>query len=218
MSPSLNSFGSTPSVSQLVWDTDLVIPDGKAIVSASGEVGIVGDVSISGNLATDGGISTDGTITGADITATENLVGLNAIINEKPLIIGELLGNGSVTLAQPPTGVIRYTSPDYTITRRANTQYVLPALTFSYYYYITSGPKTVSIAIQAKSIDGTYTTISQISKGDLQGSTTITLTTPDGLIKPEYTALRLVLSLGSTKDTCQITSNLTVSLTPYPIY
>lgn len=51
MSPSFNSFGSNPSVSQLVWDTDLVIPAGKSIESASGEVGIVGDVSVSGGLS-----------------------------------------------------------------------------------------------------------------------------------------------------------------------
>ena len=56
MSPSFNSFGSNPSVSQLVWDTDLVIPDGKAIESASGEVGIIGDVSISGTVSAENGI------------------------------------------------------------------------------------------------------------------------------------------------------------------
>ena len=62
MCPSFNSFGSNPSVSQLVWDTDLVIPDGKAIESASGEVGIVGDVSVSGNLSSDGAVIAGGNI------------------------------------------------------------------------------------------------------------------------------------------------------------
>lgn len=63
MSPSLNSFGSNPSVSQLVWDTDLVIPDGKAIESASGEVGIIGDVSISGSLSSEGALTVGDSIT-----------------------------------------------------------------------------------------------------------------------------------------------------------
>lgn len=212
--PSIVSYGAAAKTSTLVWDGDLVIPDGYAIESASGEVGIVGDVSISGNLITDGGISTDGTITGGDITATENLIGGNAIINEKPLILGERVGNGSVTFAQPPRGTANYTSPDYTITRKAGVQYILPPLTFSYYYY---GDVSMSITIQAKTADGTYTNISRIT-GNYGGSATTTLTTPEGFIKPEYTALRLVLSLGSSRCTCTITSDLTVSLTPQPIY
>lgn len=54
MCPSFNSFGSTPSVSQLIWDSDLVIPAGKAIESASGEVMINSDGAIQGNITVSG--------------------------------------------------------------------------------------------------------------------------------------------------------------------
>lgn len=67
MCPSLNSFGSTPSVSQLVWDSDLVIPEGKAIESASGEVGIIGDMSVSGSVSTDNVVTPLLTATNTDI-------------------------------------------------------------------------------------------------------------------------------------------------------
>lgn len=42
--------GNTIKVSQLEWDTNLVIPNGKVIESASGDVGIVGDMSVSGTI------------------------------------------------------------------------------------------------------------------------------------------------------------------------
>ena len=48
--PSIVSYGAAAKTSTLVWDSDLTIPDGFAIESASGEVGIIGDVSISGAL------------------------------------------------------------------------------------------------------------------------------------------------------------------------
>lgn len=94
MSPSFNSFGSNPSVSQLVWDTDLVIPDGKAIESASGEVGIVGDVSISGSLAADNTVHGVEEVTSALITAT------NANITT-PTLNGKNLVNILVPLTTP---------------------------------------------------------------------------------------------------------------------
>lgn len=50
--PSIVSYGAAAKTSTLVWDSDLTIPDGYAIESASGEVGIVGDVSISGAITT----------------------------------------------------------------------------------------------------------------------------------------------------------------------
>lgn len=56
--PSIVSYGAAAKTSSLVWDGDLVIPDGYAIESASGEVGIDGDMSISGSLS------------GGNITAT----------------------------------------------------------------------------------------------------------------------------------------------------
>ena len=70
MSPSFNSFGSLPSISQLLWDTDLIIPEGKAIESASGEVEISGDVSVSGSLSADNTVQGVEELTSALVTAT----------------------------------------------------------------------------------------------------------------------------------------------------
>ena len=87
MSPSLNSFGSNPSVSQLVWDTDLVIPDGKAIESASGEVGIIGDVSVSGSVSSGGNVSADDTVSAVNEVSTQLLTTSNITIDEHTLTV-----------------------------------------------------------------------------------------------------------------------------------
>ena len=81
MPPSFNSFGSNPSVSQLVWDTDLLIPDGKAIESASGEVGIIGDVSISGSL------SAENTVHGVEEVSSALVTASNITLGEHPLTV-----------------------------------------------------------------------------------------------------------------------------------
>lgn len=85
MSPSFNSFGSTPSVSQLVWDSDLVIPAGKVIESAGGEVGIVGDVSISGSLNTEGAFTANDTIQGDVQVSTPLLTAPDITLATHPL-------------------------------------------------------------------------------------------------------------------------------------
>ena len=54
--PSIVSYGAGAKTSTLVWDSDLTIPDGFAIESASGEVGIIGDVSISGAVSAENGL------------------------------------------------------------------------------------------------------------------------------------------------------------------
>lgn len=101
MSPSFNSFGSNPSVSHLVWDTDLVIPDGKAIESAGGNVGIVGDVSISGDAIVSGSVTADDTLSGdtevtTQLLTTPNITlaghALNVItqaVSSKALTVGD---------------------------------------------------------------------------------------------------------------------------------
>ena len=61
--PSIVSYGAAAKTSSLVWDGDLVIPDGYSIESASGDVGFVGDVSVSGSVSADGAISAGGGIT-----------------------------------------------------------------------------------------------------------------------------------------------------------
>lgn len=202
MCPSFNSFGSNPSVSQLVWDTDLVIPAGKAIESASGEVGIVGDVSISGALNTEGGISTDG-----NVTAAENLVGVNAVLSEKPLVFDEIVNTTSVTLEQLPTSKTVYTSPDYTITGAAdNVQYILPPITFEMNGYLTA-------TIQSKRANGTYTTLAQLNSTGLE-----TKTTSPTFLPLDCVAIRITRSSLGGSESMRITSDLTLSLTPQPIY
>lgn len=54
--PSIVSYGAPAKTSTLVWDSDLVIPDGYAIESATGEVGIIGDVAISGAVSAENGL------------------------------------------------------------------------------------------------------------------------------------------------------------------
>ena len=77
--PSIVSYGAAAKTSSLVWDGDLVIPDGYAIESASGEVGIVGDVSISGSVSSGGNVSADDAVHGvvqvssALVTATNTI-------------------------------------------------------------------------------------------------------------------------------------------------
>ena len=202
MSPSFNSFGSLPSISQLLWDTDLIIPEGKAIESANGEVAISGDVSITGNLSTEGGMSS-----GGNVTATENLVGVNAVLSDKPLVFGENVGNASVTLEQLPTDKSSYTSPDYTITGAAdNVQYILPPISVR-----ASGSLTFNI--DGRHANGTYTTLAQ-----LQFRGYATQTTPPTLLPIDCRAIRISrTSLGSS-ESMTISSDLTLSLTPQPIY
>ena len=212
MSPSLNSFGSNPSVSQLVWDTDLVIPDGKAIESASGEVGIVGDVSISGSLITDGAISS-----GGDVTAGEELVGDNAVLNGKKFVLGVKPGDASITLPQIPSGTPNYTSADFTITNGIEgVQYVVPPIS---YFVSRNGdtPGAVStFTLEAKLPNGTYTPITSATADSTQGVNPAT--TPEGIIPGSATALRYTLTSDENTYGGQIQQPLTNTLTPIPVY
>lgn len=88
--------GNTVKVSQLEWDTNLVIPDGKAIESAGGEVGIVGDVSISGSLTAANTVQGAEEVTSALVTAT------NANITT-PTLNGKDMVNILVPLVTPIT-------------------------------------------------------------------------------------------------------------------
>lgn len=203
MSPSFNSFGSNPSVSQLVWDTDLVIPDGMAIESASGEVGIVGDVSVSGNITAD-----------ANITSLTNLVGVNAVISDKPLLISDTLDYANVTLAQIPNGSRDYTSADFAITNLTeNVQYVLPPIT---YYFDTNDYTTSVFSVQAKLSSGTYQTVSSVSlyveSASKAGST------QHGIIPAGTTALRYTIASNGLVTNNKISSDLALTLTPIPVY
>lgn len=99
--PSIVSYGAAAKTSTLVWDSDLVIPDGYAIESASGEVGIVGDVSISGSLNTEGAFTANDTIQGdvqvsSPLLTTPNITlaghALNVItqpVSSKPIVVGD---------------------------------------------------------------------------------------------------------------------------------
>lgn len=69
--PSIVSYGAGAKTSTLVWDSDLTIPDGYAIESASGEVGIVGDVSVSGSLSAENTVQGAEEVTSALVTATD---------------------------------------------------------------------------------------------------------------------------------------------------
>ena len=101
MSPSFNSFGSLPSVSQLVWDTDLIIPEGKVIESASGKVAIAGDVRISGNITKPVYPST---VAGGDNPSVNDTLVLSTTGTTRvPVLWGYkgnvfVTGNGTVTL------------------------------------------------------------------------------------------------------------------------
>lgn len=75
--PSIVSYGAAAKTSSLVWDGDLVIPDGFAIESASGEVGISGDVSISGSVSAGGSVSADDTVSGDTEVSTQLLTASN---------------------------------------------------------------------------------------------------------------------------------------------
>ena len=199
MSPSFNSFGSNPSVSQLVWDTDLVIPDGKAIESASGEVGIVGDVSVSGNLSSEG-----------TITSAQNLVGVNVDLSGKQLVFGENVGNASVKLAQPACSQ-NYTSPDFAITNHfPYVQYVVPPVT---YQWDSGYVGNATFNLQAKLNNGTYQTISSVTVRYGGTGSTEAVISPAGM-----TALRYTITASTQVNASTITSDLTMSLTPLAVY
>lgn len=112
MSPSLNSFGSNPSVSQLVWDSDLVIPKGKAIESASGKVGIVGDVSVTGS------VSADDTVQGVEEVVTPLLTATNANITTPTLS-----GKSMATISLPTSGLSPITTKSSSLTFTVNNPY-----------------------------------------------------------------------------------------------
>lgn len=81
--PSIVSYGAAAKTSTLVWDGDLVIPDGYAIESASGEVGIVGDVSISGGANIAGSITHPVFPTTVSLTETPNINGMLVLETER---------------------------------------------------------------------------------------------------------------------------------------
>ena len=130
--PSIVSYGAAAKTSSLVWDGDLVIPDGYSIESASGEVAIAGDVSVSGSVA----------------------------ISGKQLLIAQNVGNANVTLAQAPKYNANYTSPDFPITGRVtDVAYLVPSI--EYYYDGTSIQKS-TFTLQGKLTDGTYQDLSSV--------------------------------------------------------
>lgn len=92
--PSIVSYGSGAKTSTLVWDSDLTIPDGYAIESASGEVGIIGDVSVSGTLSAENTVQGVQEVESALITAT------NANITT-PMLNGKNMVNILIPLATP---------------------------------------------------------------------------------------------------------------------
>ena len=184
--------GNTVKVSQLEWDTNLIIPDGKAIESASGEVGIIGDASISGNINTEG-----------------------VIISDKQLVIGKNVGNATVTLAQISSQTSKtYTSPDFNITGLTeNVQYLLPSITYSWCsrYYATS-----TFRIQAKLDDGTYVNVASISayvQEDCSGGST----TPT-ILPANTTALRYTISATANPTNHSVSPTTAISLIPIPVY
>ena len=69
--PSIVSYGAGAKTSTLVWDSDLTIPDGYAIDSASGEVGIIGDMSVSGSISADDAVQGVVQVSSALVTATD---------------------------------------------------------------------------------------------------------------------------------------------------
>ena len=207
--PSIVSYGAGAKTSTLVWDSDLTIPDGYAIESASGEVGIVGDVSVSGNISSEGVVTAGNTIT----SLNGDLVGINAVLSDKQLVIGKIVSDASVTLTQPPdySSNRGYTSPDYPITDSiAGVCYIVPPITS---VVDRDGSIITTFTIQAKLANGTYQNLSSItldSKGTYTGSTEAA-PTPIGT-----TALRYVTSSRGTAT--HTISNLSLSLTPIPMY
>ena len=216
MSPSLNSFGSNPSVSQLVWDTDLVIPDGYGIEAASGEVGIIGDVSVSGSVSSGGSVTTDGSVTaGGAVSSGGTLTGTNAVLSGKSLLFGEIPDNASVTLAQTPTRSGNYTSSSFAITNlNANARYTVPGITFK--YSLSSYSATVTFTLQARLSDGTYQDISSVDV-DVPASSSATGTTNTATLPWGATALRYKIT-SPYNGSPQITSTLNLTLTPIPVY
>lgn len=213
--PSIVSYGAAAKTSTLVWDSDLTIPDGYAIESASGEVGIVGDVSVSGSLNTEGAVTAGGAITSdSTITATGNVSGDGVLISGKPLVVGENVGNANVTLTQIPNGSTNYTSSDFPINNlTANVQYIAPAL---HYNCSSNYSGTSTFSLQAKLSNGSYTTIAsvavRVNDGYSDGYTQIGVTPPDSI------ALRYTVSSNVTMNTTKITTDLNLSLTPLPVY
>lgn len=170
--------GNTVKVSQLEWDTNLVIPDGKAIESATGDVNITGNLLVSG----------------------------------KKLVIGESVGNASVTLVNPTSIRRNYTSPDFAITDLTEgVIYSVPALTYriSSNYYVTS-----YFTLQAK-VGDSYQNIASCSvyvRESAGSASTQAALTPYGA-----TALRYVISSNADLSTARV-ENPSLSLTPLPVY
>ena len=107
--PSIVSYGAAAKTSSLVWDGDLVIPDGYSIESASGEVGIVGDVSVSGNTNISGNTIINGdtniagkithpiyptTATDTDKSAPSDPIVLTTTTVDKELVLWGYKGHG----------------------------------------------------------------------------------------------------------------------------
>ena len=201
--PSIVSYGAAAKTSSLVWDGDLVIPDGYSIESASGEVEIVGDVSVSGSVSADGAISAGGNIAGNGITTSG-----------KPLVVGKLISDADVTLTQITPNVSNYTSPDFPINNiTENVLYSVPAIQ---YKVIGGDPGEVAtFTLQAKQTSGSYTTIATVSfdLGSTADGYTQVAVLPIGA-----TALRYLAKTGWVSNTGRIVSDLNLSLKPIAVY
>ena len=87
--PSIVSYGAAAKTSSLVWDGDLVIPDGYSIESASGEVAISGDVSVSGSVSADTEVNTQ-LLTASNITLAEHpLTLITHTVASKSIVVGD---------------------------------------------------------------------------------------------------------------------------------
>lgn len=203
--PTIVSYGAAAKTSSLVWDGDLIIPDGYAIESASGEVGIVGDVSVSGNLVADG-----------NVTAGVKLVSVNAVISDKQLVVSDTNYCASVTLAQIPKSDLKsYTSPDFAITGAIDgVQYIVPPVTYN--VDSNSYDTTTTFSIQAKLASGSYQTISSGSVYTNPGVGTIT--TKPGITPAGTTAVRYVVSTNGNFRSQSISSDLSLIITALPVY
>lgn len=187
MSPSFNSFGSNPSVSQLVWDTDLVIPAGKAIESASGEVGVVGDVSVSGSLS------------GGSITATnadfENLT----VDGYTPKLI-QSTGNVISYNGNPNTTVICATVPSGGVMCNGNATVEI----------FTTGTTTIRVYARCSSFGGK---ISDVLLGSLSNPKTESFTVSFANAKiPESTQL---IGFYATGDYSPKVTNINITSASY---
>ena len=211
MCPSFNSFGSLPSISQLLWDTDLIIPAGKAIESASGEVAIAGDVSISGSVSSGGGITA-----GDTITTQGDLIGDNAVLSGKTLVVNSSDYNAIVTLTQVPTSSLQsYTSPDFDITDGLEgVQYIVPPVTYT--LDSNSYDTTTTFSIQGKMVNGSYQTISSGKVYTNPGEGAIT--TQPGISPPGITAIRYTIATNGSFISNSITSGLSLILSPLPVF